>query len=210
MNKAEFISKISKETGLSEDAALRFINALIKVARAEVENTGTLFGLEVDLFVPKHSGEWDAQARGGQWTYGYKRPGLGRSDMLLAYDRLVTKRRLLLAPRRFAGRSPFHKWFFEVPAFDAQLQPAIRRNITPEYKAFLKKLPPIDHDHRLLLLQVLFAHGRDVFNTLKRFEYWLSCPHPLFQNRPPKEVLESDEGLGAIELELGRIEFGIF
>jgi putative toxin-antitoxin system antitoxin component (TIGR02293 family) len=55
----------------------------------------------------------------------------------------------------------------------------------------------------------VIAHAVAVFGDEQRATHWLSTPLPLFGNRPPAELLASNEGLALVEQTLTRIEHNI-
>jgi putative toxin-antitoxin system antitoxin component (TIGR02293 family) len=54
------------------------------------------------------------------------------------------------------------------------------------------------------------AHAVAVFGDEHKASHWLSTPLPLFNNRAPSELLESDEGIQLVEETLTRIEHNVF
>jgi putative toxin-antitoxin system antitoxin component (TIGR02293 family) len=55
----------------------------------------------------------------------------------------------------------------------------------------------------------VIAHAVAVFGDEQKATHWLSTPLPLFGNRPPAELLVSNEGLALVEQTLTRIEHNI-
>lgn len=53
------------------------------------------------------------------------------------------------------------------------------------------------------------AHADAVFGDEQKATHWLSTPLPLFGNRPPAELLATDEGMELVERILTRIEHNI-
>ena len=53
------------------------------------------------------------------------------------------------------------------------------------------------------------AHAVAVFGDEHKASHWLATPLPLFGNRSPSELLESDDGLELVEQTLTRIEHNI-
>jgi len=53
------------------------------------------------------------------------------------------------------------------------------------------------------------AHAVAVFGDEQKATHWLSTPLPLFDNRPPAELLATDEGMELVERILTRIEYNI-
>jgi putative toxin-antitoxin system antitoxin component (TIGR02293 family) len=53
------------------------------------------------------------------------------------------------------------------------------------------------------------AHAVVVFGDEHKASHWLSTPLPLFEDRAPSELLETDEGLQLVERTLTRIEHNI-
>ena len=60
--------------------------------------------------------------------------------------------------------------------------------------------------HRLL---PVVAHAIVVFGDERKAAHWFDTPLPLFDNRTPSELLESEEGIALIEQTLTRIEHNI-
>jgi putative toxin-antitoxin system antitoxin component (TIGR02293 family) len=48
-----------------------------------------------------------------------------------------------------------------------------------------------------------------LFGDEHKASHWLSTPLPLFEDRAPSELLETDEGLQLVERTLTRIEHNI-
>jgi putative toxin-antitoxin system antitoxin component (TIGR02293 family) len=55
----------------------------------------------------------------------------------------------------------------------------------------------------------VIAHAIGVFGDEHKASHWLSTPLPLFDNRAPAELLETDEGIALVEQTLTRIEHNI-
>jgi putative toxin-antitoxin system antitoxin component (TIGR02293 family) len=55
----------------------------------------------------------------------------------------------------------------------------------------------------------VIAHAVAVFGDEHKASHWLSTPLPLFDNRAPAELLETDEGIELVERTLTRIEHNI-
>ncbi|HXK06937.1 MAG TPA: MbcA/ParS/Xre antitoxin family protein [Verrucomicrobiae bacterium] len=55
----------------------------------------------------------------------------------------------------------------------------------------------------------VIAHAIAVFGDEHKASHWLSTPLPLFDNRPPSALLETDEGIELVEQTLTRIENNI-
>jgi putative toxin-antitoxin system antitoxin component (TIGR02293 family) len=55
----------------------------------------------------------------------------------------------------------------------------------------------------------VIAHAVAVFGDEHKASHWLSTPLPLFDNRTPAALLESDEGIALVEETLTRIEHNI-
>jgi len=53
------------------------------------------------------------------------------------------------------------------------------------------------------------AHAVAVFGDEQKATHWLSTPLPLFDNRPPAELLATSEGMAVVERILTRIEHNI-
>ena len=53
------------------------------------------------------------------------------------------------------------------------------------------------------------AHAVAVFGDEHKASHWLSTPLPLFDNRAPCELLETEAGLQLVEQTLTRIEHNI-
>ena len=51
----------------------------------------------------------------------------------------------------------------------------------------------------------VIAHAVAVFGDEQKATHWLSTPLPLFKNRAPQDLLESDEGVRLVEQALTRI-----
>ena len=60
--------------------------------------------------------------------------------------------------------------------------------------------------HRLL---PVVAHAIVVFGDERKAAHWFDTPLPLFDNRTPSELFESEEGIALIEQTLTRIEHNI-
>ena len=54
------------------------------------------------------------------------------------------------------------------------------------------------------------AHAVAVFGDEHKASHWLATPLPLFDNRAPSDLLDSDEGIELVERTLTRIEHNIF
>jgi putative toxin-antitoxin system antitoxin component (TIGR02293 family) len=55
----------------------------------------------------------------------------------------------------------------------------------------------------------VIAHAVAVFGDERKATHWLSTPLPLFENRSPQDLLETDEGLVLVEQTLTRIEHNL-
>jgi putative toxin-antitoxin system antitoxin component (TIGR02293 family) len=55
----------------------------------------------------------------------------------------------------------------------------------------------------------VIAHAVAVFGDEGKATHWLSTPLPLFENRSPQDLLETDEGLVLVEQTLTRIEHNL-
>ena len=55
----------------------------------------------------------------------------------------------------------------------------------------------------------VIAHAVAVFGDEHKASHWLATPLPLFENRSPSELLETDEGIVLVERTLTRIEHNI-
>ena len=55
----------------------------------------------------------------------------------------------------------------------------------------------------------VIAHAVAVFGDEHKASHWLSTTLPLFENRAPSELLETDEGIVLVERTLTRIEHNI-
>lgn len=62
-------------------------------------------------------------------------------------------------------------------------------------------------EHIILILS-LYKHGIEVFDSVKKFELWLSKENYFLNNRPPIDFLETISGLKFIDNRLTAIEFG--
>ena len=60
----------------------------------------------------------------------------------------------------------------------------------------------------LILLISLYDHGKKVFDTTKNFETWLNSANFYFDNKLPKEFLDTVSGIKFIDDRLTAIEFG--
>lgn len=60
----------------------------------------------------------------------------------------------------------------------------------------------------LILLISLYNHGKKVFDTTKNFEVWLNSENFYFDNKSPKEFLDTVSGIKFIDDRLTAIEFG--
>jgi putative toxin-antitoxin system antitoxin component (TIGR02293 family) len=56
----------------------------------------------------------------------------------------------------------------------------------------------------------VIAHAVAVFGDEHKASRWLSTPLPLLENRSPKDLLNSDEGIQKVDEILTRIEHNIF
>jgi putative toxin-antitoxin system antitoxin component (TIGR02293 family) len=56
----------------------------------------------------------------------------------------------------------------------------------------------------------VIAHAVAVFGDERRASHWLATPLPLFSNRAPSELLDTDEGIALVERTLTRIEHNVF
>ncbi len=63
---------------------------------------------------------------------------------------------------------------------------------------------------RLLELAELYQKGENVFGNNQKFLRWLNSTLPALNNTPPREWLDTQQGIKAIMNELGRIQHGIF
>ena len=54
------------------------------------------------------------------------------------------------------------------------------------------------------------AHAVAVFGDEHKASHWLSTPLPLFDDRSPSELLNSEEGIQRVDEILTRIEHNIF
>jgi len=55
----------------------------------------------------------------------------------------------------------------------------------------------------------VIAHAVAVFGDEQKATHWLSTPLALFNNRPPTDLLATDEGVELVERTLNRIERNI-
>jgi len=60
--------------------------------------------------------------------------------------------------------------------------------------------------HRLV---PVIAHAIAVFGDERKAAHWFDTPLPLFGNRTPSELLETEEGAALVEQTLTRIEHNI-
>lgn len=63
---------------------------------------------------------------------------------------------------------------------------------------------------RLLLLQLLAAHGLDVFENQRKFNRWLRRPLPVLQQQSPLQLLDTVTGFRIVDQLLGRMEHGVY
>ena len=63
---------------------------------------------------------------------------------------------------------------------------------------------------RLLLLQLLAAHGLDVFEDQGKFNRWLRRPLAVLQQQSPLQLLDTVTGFRVVDQLLGRIEYGVY
>ncbi|WP_074672382.1 MbcA/ParS/Xre antitoxin family protein [Maribacter dokdonensis] len=56
----------------------------------------------------------------------------------------------------------------------------------------------------------LFNYGEKVFGDKSNFQKWLNSENKALENKTPKSLLETKEGIQRVNDELGRIEHGIF
>lgn len=63
---------------------------------------------------------------------------------------------------------------------------------------------------RLLLLQLLAAHGLDVFEDQGKFNRWLRRPLPVLQQQSPLQLLDTVTGFRVVDQLLGRMEYGVY
>jgi putative toxin-antitoxin system antitoxin component (TIGR02293 family) len=55
----------------------------------------------------------------------------------------------------------------------------------------------------------VIAHAIAVFGDEHKASHWFATPLPLFENRAPSDLLDSDEGIELVERTLTRIEHNI-
>jgi putative toxin-antitoxin system antitoxin component (TIGR02293 family) len=55
----------------------------------------------------------------------------------------------------------------------------------------------------------VIAHAVAVFGDEKKATHWMATPLPLYSNRSPQELLETDEGLALVERTLTQIEHNL-
>lgn len=72
-----------------------------------------------------------------------------------------------------------------------------------------RDFPPLEQD-RILLVDQVMTRGKEVFGDKARFKRWLESPRAPLGDRTPKELLVTNEGIGLVMAELGRIEHGVF
>ena len=63
---------------------------------------------------------------------------------------------------------------------------------------------------RLLLLQLLAAHGLDVFEDQGKFNRWLRRPLSVLQQQSPLQLLDTVTGFRVIDQLLGRMKYGVY
>ena len=63
---------------------------------------------------------------------------------------------------------------------------------------------------RILELAELYRRGEEVFGNNEKFIKWLDSKLAVLKNTTPKEWLDTQQGIKAIMIELGRIKHGIF
>jgi len=63
---------------------------------------------------------------------------------------------------------------------------------------------------RLLLLQVLAAHGLRVFEDQGKFNRWLRRPLEILEGQSPLQLLDTATGFQVVDQLLGRIEHGVY
>ncbi|RZL14198.1 MAG: DUF2384 domain-containing protein [Hymenobacter sp.] len=63
---------------------------------------------------------------------------------------------------------------------------------------------------RLLLLQLLAAHGLAVFEDQGKFNRWLRRPLPVLQQQSPLQLLDTVTGFRVVDQLLGRMEHGVY
>lgn len=68
---------------------------------------------------------------------------------------------------------------------------------------------PLEADRLGLVAQVA-ARGMEVFGDKGKFERWLDRPHPYFDGRKPRVLLDSTAHITLVLAELDRIEAGVF
>ena len=55
----------------------------------------------------------------------------------------------------------------------------------------------------------VIAHAVAVFGDEQKATHWLSTPLAILENRPPTDLLASEEGIEIVERTLTRIEYSI-
>lgn len=85
-------------------------------------------------------------------------------------------------------------------------------NITPRTLRNYKNHPELVlkdtiKEHIILILS-LYKHGIEVFDSVEKFELWLSKENYFLNNRAPMDFLETISGLKFIDNRLTAIEFG--
>jgi putative toxin-antitoxin system antitoxin component (TIGR02293 family) len=61
----------------------------------------------------------------------------------------------------------------------------------------------------IIRLVPVIAHAVAAFGDEQQATHWLSTPLPLFKNRAPQDLLETEEGIQLVEQTLTRIEHNI-
>lgn len=63
--------------------------------------------------------------------------------------------------------------------------------------------------HSIGRLVPVIAHAVAVFGDEQKATHWMTTPLPLFADRSPQDLLETDEGLALVEQTLTRIEHNL-
>jgi len=76
------------------------------------------------------------------------------------------------------------------------------------YKKEKKAFDPI-HSERILEITMLYNRGSEVFGKSEKFDTWLNSKSIALGGIKPKELMDSTFGIGMLNNELTRIEYGV-
>lgn len=72
-----------------------------------------------------------------------------------------------------------------------------------------KKKLNTSHSEKLIDITLLFDYGINVFGSGEKFSRWLSNENLMLGGVKPKSLLDTSQGIKAVETELSRIEYGV-